>query len=310
MEFKYLQTFIVASETLNFTKTAAKLQYAQSSVTAQIKSLEQDLQTPLFERLGKRLVLTQAGKQLKSYAHQIVHLTDEARTAIEAGEKTGTIIVGAQESQCTYRLPELLKNFKSKYPLVNLIFKPAHSDESATESLLKGELDLAFIMDTNKPNPYLETNPLLQEKLILVASPSNSLVFKPTVLPDDLREETVLLTEKGCSYRNMFEQKLYEYQVSPKNTLEFVSLEAIKKCVVANLGVAMLPEMTVAEDLEEGLLVELNWDVEMPVLTTQMALHKNKWLTPQLQDFVHLTKTYFSAGIHHSSSSRQKKFNC
>lgn len=294
MEYKYLQTFLVASETMNFTKTAAKLQYAQSSVTAQIKSLEQDLDTPLFERLGKRLVLTQAGKQLKRYAHQIVHLTDEARTAIDAGEKTGTIIVGAQESQCTYRLPELLKNFKSKYPLVNLIFKPAHSDESATESLLQGELDLAFIMDTNKPNPYLETNPLLQEKLILVASPSNTLVLKPTVLPDDLQEETVLLTEKGCSYRIMFEQKLHEYQVSPKNTLEFVSLEAIKKCVIANLGVAMLPEMAVAEDLEEGLLMELNWDVQMPVLTTQMAIHKNKWLTPQLHDFVDLTKTYFA----------------
>ncbi|MBY7141941.1 LysR family transcriptional regulator [Virgibacillus sp. NKC19-3] len=301
MEYKYLQTFLVASETMNFTKTAAKLQYAQSSVTAQIKSLEQDLETPLFERLGKRLVLTQAGKQLKRYAHQIVHLTDEARTAIDAGEKTGTIIVGAQESQCTYRLPELLKKFKSKYPLVHLIFKPAHSDESATASLLQGELDLAFIMDTNKPHPYLEATPLLQEKLILVASPANPLASKATVQPDDLQEETILLTEKGCSYRNLFEQKLYEYQTSPKNTIEFVSLEAIKKCVIANLGIAMLPEMTVAEDLKEGSLAALHWDVSMPLLTTQMALHKNKWLSPQLDDFVNLTKMYFAEEVRHPS---------
>lgn len=295
MDIKYLQTFLVACETMNFTKTAAKLQYAQSSVTAQIKSLEQDLGTPLFERLGKKLVLTQAGKHLKKYAHQIVHLTDEARTTIDAGGKKGTIIVGAQESQCTYRLPELLKSFKTKYPLVNLIFKPAHSDESATKSLLKGELDLAFIMDTSKSNPYLETIPLLQERLMLVASPSNSLVSKPTVLPDDLQEETVLLTERGCSYRNIFEQKMYEHEVSPKNTLEFVSLEAIKKCVVANLGVAMLPEMTVSKEIKEGVLVKLNWNIQMYLLTTQMALHKDKWITPQLQDFVQLTTTHFSA---------------
>lgn len=216
MDLKHLHTFLVASKTLNFTKTAAKLQYAQSSVTAHIKSLEQELATPLFERLGKRLVLTHAGQQLKGYAQQIIHLTAEAQTMIQSEEKTGTITIGAQESQCTYRLPTLLKSFKDQYPLVNLIFKPAHSDERATESLLNGEVDLAFIMDVNKPNPYLKTKSLLQEKLRLVAAPSHPMRSKSAVLPEDLREETILFTEKGCSYRTMFEQIVNAHHVSPR----------------------------------------------------------------------------------------------
>ncbi|WP_202079858.1 LysR family transcriptional regulator [Caldalkalibacillus salinus] len=294
MDIKHLKTFLVACETMNFTKTADKLQYAQSSVTAQIKSLEQQLNLPLFERLGKKIVLTQAGHRLRPYASQIVHLTEEAQTMVQAEQKTGTIKIGAQESQCTYRLPRLLKDFKAKYPAVNLIFKPAHSDETATKSLLEGETDLAFIMDTPKPNPYLKTKPLLQERLILVASPSNPLAQNETILQDDLRNETILFTEVGCSYRNIFENVLYTNQMAPKNTLEFVSLEAIKKCVTANLGIAMLPEMIIENELREGLMVELNWDIQLPHLTTQMALHKNKWLSPQLEDFIIMTENHFA----------------
>lgn len=293
LDLKHLQTFLVASETLNFTKTASTLQYAQSSVSAHIQSLEQSLDTQLFERLGKRLILTHTGKQLKGYAQQIIHLTAEAQTNIQAEEKVGTITIGAQESQCTYRLPTLLKSFKDQAPFVHLIFKPAHSDERATESLLNGEVDLAFIMDVNKPNPYVKTKSLLHETLLLVAAPSHPLRSKSAVSPEDLREETILFTEKGCSYRTMFEQTLNDYHISPKNTLEFISIEAIKKCVIANIGVALLPEMTVAQELETGSLMKLNWSVLMPTLTTQMAIHKNKTLTPPLNEFIQLTEKHF-----------------
>ncbi|WP_368505190.1 LysR family transcriptional regulator [Alkalihalophilus sp. As8PL] len=293
MDIKHLQTFLVACDTLNFTKTAEKLQYAQSSVTAQIKNLENELNLQLFERLGRKLILTHSGERLRQYASKIVHLEEEARNAMTTDHNGGTLVIGAQESQCTYRLPDLLRDFKLKYPSIQLIFKAAHSDEMATKSLMEGDIDLAFIMDTRKNNPYVQSTPLIQERLILISSPNHSLATKKTVTPDDLLTETILYTERGCSYRNSFEEILTYYKVTPKTTLEFVSLEAIKKCVISNLGIAVLPEMVVKEELLEGELLEVNLKVEMPILITQMALHKDKWINPQLADFMSMTKKYF-----------------
>lgn len=171
MDNKQLITFKIAAETLNFTKTASILNFAQSSVTAQIKALEEELEKPLFERLGKRLTLTEAGKEFTVYAEKIIQLNEEAKVAISSNkEPSGTLIIGAQESQCTYRLPIILKEFKDQYPNVKLIFKPAHSDELAREQLMKGTLDVAFIMDISKPEEALTIKPLIQEDIKLVAS--------------------------------------------------------------------------------------------------------------------------------------------
>jgi DNA-binding transcriptional LysR family regulator len=139
MEIKQLITFKHAAENLNFTQTAKLLNFAQSSVTAQIKALEDEIGKPLFERLGKRLILTEAGRTFKSYADKIIALSQEAVTAANGEEEiSGTLTIGAQESQCTYRLPLILKEFKSAFPKVKLVFKPAHSDEIARKQLMEG----------------------------------------------------------------------------------------------------------------------------------------------------------------------------
>ncbi len=92
MEIKHLQTFLVACDTLNFTITAEKLQYAQSSVTAQIKNLENELNLQLFERLGRKLILTHSGERLRQYATKIVHLEEEARNALTTDHDSGTLL--------------------------------------------------------------------------------------------------------------------------------------------------------------------------------------------------------------------------
>ncbi|UOQ91581.1 LysR family transcriptional regulator [Halobacillus shinanisalinarum] len=294
MEIKQLRTFQAASKNLNFTQTSKELNYAQSSVTAQIKALELELGTTLFERLGKRLLLTEAGRQFKSYADNIILLSEEAKFSLNAREQAGSLVIGAQESQCTYRLPPLLKKFKQKYPLVKLIFKPAHSDERAREQLLQGQLDLAFIMDTEKPEQFLHIEPLIEEELKLVASSSNPLGNKSRVLPEHIKNETLLLTETGCSYRTLFERCLHGEGVYPANIFEFGSIEAIKQCVIADLGIALLPEMTMLSELKEGKVKELNWGTDMAQIQTKMAWHKDKWITPPLEAFIKLTRGVFN----------------
>lgn len=298
MEIKQLITYKTAAENLNFTLTAKMLNFAQSSVTAQIKALEAELGTPLFERLGKRLVLTEAGRQFKLYADKMIILTEEAKMVVSGDkEPAGTLIIGAQESQCTYRLPPILKKFKDQFPHVRLIFKPAHSDEIARIQLLEGLLDIAFIMDISKPGDALRLESLVQEQLIMVASPGHPLLDKSQVYPKDLEHETLLLTETGCSYRTIFEESIRSAEVYPINKFEFVSIEAIKQCVIAGLGIAVLPEMVVETDIKMGRMKKLAWENSTSPIFTQIAWHKDKWMTPPLQAFIELTREMFRA--HH-----------
>lgn len=294
MENKQLITFMVAAETLNFTQTAKMLNFAQSSVTAQIKSLEAELGTPLFERLGKRLVLTEAGQKFLLYAEKMIKLNEEAKMAIaQDGELSGTLIIGAQESQCTYRLPGILKEFKDRYPNVKLMFKPAHSDDLAREQLMNGMLDVAFIMDISKPEEALTIKPLIQEDIKLVAAPSHPLASKSEIYLKDIEQETLLLTETGCSYRTLLENSCHSAKVYPINKFEFGSIEAIKQCVIAGIGIAALPTMVVEQDIKLGRIVELKWENNIPPIFTHIAWHKDKWMSPPLTGFIELTQQYF-----------------
>ncbi len=295
MEIKQLITFKIAADTLNFTKTAKKLNFAQSSVTAQIKTLEAELGTPLFERLGKRLFLTEAGRKFQLYADKIIVLSNEAKTAVKDDEEiAGTLTIGAQESQCTYRLPSILKRFKAQFPQIKLIFKPAHSNKDAKEQLMEGKVDLAFILDECKTEDVLHVEPLMKEELKVVAAPGHHLLQQTSVSIKDLEKETLLLTELGCSYRTLFEELFRIQDVYPANKIEFVSVEAIKQCVIADLGIAVLPAIVVEKDIREGTIKELHLENTINPIFTQIAWHKDKWMTVPLQQFIDVTREFFT----------------
>lgn len=116
-------------------------------------------------------------------------------------------------------------------------------------------------------------------------------VRKTEVTLKDIERETLLLTETGCSYRNLLAQSCHSSQVYPAHKIEFGSIEAIKQCVIAGLGISALPTTVVEEDLRENRLVELNWKSDIPPIFTRVAWHKDKWLSPPLQSFIELTKT-------------------
>ncbi|EEL49922.1 hypothetical protein bcere0022_26970 [Bacillus cereus Rock3-44] len=279
------------AENLNFTQSAKILNFAQSSVTAQIKALEAELGTVLFERLGKRIFLTEAGRKFQVYAEKMIALSYEAKMVVKDEETTsGTLVIGAQESQCTYRLPSILKEFKTKFPQIKLIFKPAHSNEAVKEQLLEGKLDLAFILDECKVEDALHVESLVQEELKIVAFPNHPLLEKPIISTKELENETLLLTELGCSYRTIFEELFRAEDVYPANKIEFVSVEAIKQCVIAGLGIAILPAMVVEKDIEEGTMEELILENPIAPIFTQIAWHKDKWITVPLQQFIDVTR--------------------
>lgn len=291
MEIKHLQTFLTAARTLNFTQTAKILDYAQSSITAQIKSLEDELGTTLFERLGKRIYLTKAGIDLTHYAEKIIRLDDEMRHVVtESSERNTFLTIGAQESQCTYRLPGILREFKLLHPQVELIFKPVHTSEIAKNLLQTDHLDLAFITDIRRDMSTIHTETLLEEDLVLVVSPTHQLNKTEKLTLEEIAQETMLLTEKGCSYRTQFENKLQMEGIYPRHIIEFGSIEAIKQCVIAALGISLLPRMVVSKELISGSLIELPIPLGLNSIYTELAWHKDKNIPFYLDDFIQIAR--------------------
>ena len=288
MDIKQLKTFIVAANTLNFTQTAKLLDYAQSSITAQIKALEDEMATPLFERLGKRIILTEAGKQLVDYAKKMIAVEDEMKKNLVVQQKN--LRIGAQESQCTYRFPPILKRYKEQYPDVELSFKPVHTQDVACELLQNGYLDIAFVTDKESAVTMIVKEVLLQEQLVLVAASSHPFAQLFTVTLKQIADEPLLLTEKGCSYRMQFEQQLQSEGILPRQISEFSSIEAIKQCVIAGLGISLLPKMVVANELMKGQLVELNTTIKLAPIYTAITWHKDKFVPEFLQDFITIAR--------------------
>jgi DNA-binding transcriptional LysR family regulator len=291
MELKHLHTFRVLAKELSFSKAAETLNYAQSSVTAHIQALEDELGVPLFERLGKRVVLTAAGQRMVAAAQKMLSLADEIKSSVPGSEvPSGTLTIGAHESQCTYRLPPILREFRSRYPQVQLIFRPIISDRHSQELLIQGTLDAAFLLELAVKSDQLLVEPLVEERIVVLAHPQHRLARSKRVSPTDLDGEAIFTTEQGCSYRQLFEQSLLAARVQPGAKIEFAGIEGIKQCVMAGLGITVLPEMTVAQEIARGQLAPLAWAGPDFQVFTQVAWHKDKWISPALRAFLEITR--------------------
>src|SRR5437660_5596398 len=146
MEMRQLEIFRALAEELHFTRAAARVHCVQSNVTTQIRAMEQELGTPLFDRLAKRVVLTDAGRRFLPYAEKILSSLNEAHAAVsQSTVPSGPLCIGAPESVLTYRLPEVLSRFRKLYPKVELTFRP-YSDEGVVHAIETGKLDAVVWM--------------------------------------------------------------------------------------------------------------------------------------------------------------------
>ncbi|MFC8345872.1 LysR family transcriptional regulator [Streptomyces sp. NPDC057280] len=282
MELRLLVTFEKVAGVLSFTRAAAELNYAQSSVTSQIRALEDSLGVELFDRLGSRIRLTEAGERLLPYARQIIELSAEARAAVtDAEEPSGTLAVGTMESLTSYRLPPLLELFHHRYPKVRLSLRTTLGDETR-QALRQGTYDVGFLMEAETVHPGLESEVLAVEPLALVAAPEHALKGRELATAD-LLGQPLLATEPGCAYRDLFERELNSLG-GPAAFMEFGTIEATKRAAAAGLGIALLPEITVAAELAGGSLVRLDWEPPF-TLRTQLAWRSGKRLPAHVRLF-------------------------
>jgi DNA-binding transcriptional LysR family regulator len=288
LNLRWLQTFATVADLLNFTRAAESLGYAQSSVTGQIHALEDAVGEPLFERLGKRVALTESGRRLRPYATQILSLAREAVDATQAAETAGgELRIGAAESLCAFRLPAVFRQFRVRCPRVQTNLQAGGCSE-LREALRRGTLDFALFLDEPHDEPDLVMRPLVQEPISLVAYPWHPLASAAAVLPEHLAGEPLIHTEAQSPYRIQFDVELAAVGVKPGSVMEFNSIEAIKQCVMAGIGLAVLPYITCTAEFERGSLVQLPWQGPDIKVATVLGYHRDKWVSPAMAVFLEI----------------------
>ncbi|MBP2643226.1 MAG: gltC 1 [Firmicutes bacterium] len=286
MELRQLKTFVTIVNAASFTKAATELGYAQSTITSHIQLLEEEFGILLFERLGKRLKLTDYGDKLYLYAKQILNLADEAKETIPNFQTLkGSIIIATAESLCTHRLPPILKAFRSRYPHIEINIRFDVGSNYRT-SLKKNIVDIVFFLDAPCTDGDLIVHSIFAEPMSVIASPNHPLTKKNQVFPQDINGQSLILTQETCSYRCIFESILTQAGAKPSAVLGLGSNEVIKKFVRDDWGLGFLPYIAVQQELSDNLLVALPWCGPPFPISAQLIYHKDKWLSPVLRTFI------------------------
>jgi DNA-binding transcriptional LysR family regulator len=264
VRLQQLEAFRMVARTLNVTRSAARLHYAQSSVTEQIQTLEVELGVALFERRGRRLRLTTAGERMLAYAEQMLSLADEARGAVVgatplAGPPT-TVTIAAPETLCAERLPPALTWLRERSPEVHVAVRSASRAE-LQRAVTDRTADVCLGLGAAPRDDDVAVEALAPEPLVLVAAPDHQLAARGHVTTTEIRGAAWLATERGCAYRDAFERGVGSSARDGAHwpVAELSSIRTLLACVAAGQGIALVPEVAAAAELARGTVVRIAW---------------------------------------------------
>ena len=292
MEIRNLITFVQVAELNNFTKAARALDYSQSTVSFQIKQLENELGCLLFERINHTVTLTERGQELLEYAKQVCHLTDEFEQSMRAPhEINGFLRVVTPDSVCEDMILSNYVDFHRKYPNISLKFTTANTDDMF-HILDHNEADLMLTLDSHV---YRSDYVIAKEEPIkmhfVTGAESPHATDKPLTLRD-MQDFPFILTERGFGYRRLFDEALAKQSLEILPMLELGRTDVITKILESGTGVSFLPEFVTKQKVARGKLVYLNvTDVQADVWK-QLIYHKNKWMTGSMRALLEYIKKH------------------
>ena len=246
MELKYLYTFYVIVEEGGFTRAAKRLNYTQSTITFQIGQLEQELSIQLFERIGRKMVLTKAGEGLVPYVEEVLNSVDRLRNFEEdLTSWKGDLRVGVGETILSYKLPPVLKAFHAQAPNARL-FLCSMNCYDIRDQLMTGGLDIGvFYHDIGGFGTSLTTIPMKTYSMALVASPGIKDQYSDFITPDQQIPVPFIINEPTCIFRQIFEQYLKEKSILLDHTIELWSIQTIKHLLQNDVGITFLARFAV-----------------------------------------------------------------
>lgn len=295
MELRHLRTFRAVAGTLNFTRAAAELHYAQSSVTEQIQALEAELATALFERAHRKLSLTPAGERLVEYADRMLLLAQEARGAVadEAARTGGELSVGGLETLCAHRLPAVLARYRRLHPRVRVSAR-AGSRGEVREGVRRGEIDVALTFGPPPDDKLIAGERLALDRLMLVTPLGHRLASRDRVAGADLRGERFLATPPGCGFREMLDALIRTLGPdAPVIETQVASMAALAQCAAAGLGCALLPELAAAGPAERGEVAAIPLTGDASATDITMTWLRSAEDRPQVRAFLTTARSAF-----------------
>lgn len=289
MEFKYLQTFKTIVHEGSFTKAAGKLNYTQSTITFQIQQLERELAAQLFEKVGRKMVLTKAGESLIPYVDEVLSSVDKMKNfSADLAALCGDLHIALGETLLCYKMPAVLKRFHEIAPNARLFLRSMNC-LNIRDALCAGSIDLGvFYQEVGGLEHSLATYPIGAASLVLVASEKTKARFPDFITPGRHLPIPFVIDEPDCIFRNMFENYLKKKNITLDRTIELWSIPTIKNLVRSDLGISYLPDFTVENELKSGELREIATELGAQTITAVCAHHKNKWISPLIRLFIDL----------------------
>lgn len=274
----------------NTTKAAESFHMTQPAVSLAIREMEQYYGTPLFDRIGRRLVLTQAGEQFLRYAHSITGLFDDMEKELRNWDSAGVLRVGASITIGAQFLPSYIQAFSAAHPAVTVKaqVKPSEGLES---DLLANRLDLALLEGAPHLS-CLHTEEYMDDWLVVIAAVDSPLSQKQSLSAEEFCRQPLLLRERGSGTREEFERVMSAAGLSAEPLWEASSTTALVNAAIAGLGIAVLPYRMVVGPLERGLITTIQVEGLCFSRRFRIVYHRDKLLTPLMQDFIELCRNY------------------
>lgn len=283
MDLKNLVTFIHVAELNSFTKAGQRLGFSQSTVSFQIRQLEEELGTQLFERINHTVALTERGREALKYAHQITKLTQELGEAAKNKTKAaGKVRLATADSLCDSLLSKDFDRFRKRYPEISLEIITAGTEEMF-RLLNQNQVDAVLTLDKHI---YHTEYVIAREERVsvhFVAPPNHPFCGKKKTELRELARQPFILTEKGMSYRRIMDEKLAGISLEIQPVLETGSAELICSLVSQGAGLSFLPDYVTEKAQKEGKVCYLDTEEFDADVWKQLIYHRDKWISPQME---------------------------
>lgn len=286
MTVRYIKIFLEVYQQCSITRAAEALHMTQPAVTRAIQELESYYGVRLFERMNRRLLVTEAGRALYGQALHWVGLFEQMEQSLRNWDALGVLRVGSSVTIGNFLLPDLILRFREHHPGLKPRVTVCNGGD-LQQALLDNQLDLALI-EGEVQHPDLVAQPFSTDRLALILPPGHELVKASEIHLEDLVNCDLLMRERGSAGRSYLDSVFAVHGLKIEPVWESISTQALIRAVSKGLGVALLPRMLVRADAERGTVCVRDIAGEPLVRRNVIAWHKNKYLTSAAQDFIAL----------------------
>lgn len=289
MTLRHFKIFVTVCDTMNMTAAAELLFMSQSAVSQAISELERYYDVRLFERLSKKLYLTQAGEKLLSYARHMIRMNAEIEKNMKALHESCTVRIGASVTVGATVLPNLVSTFKHTSPQTRIeVFE--NNTEQVEKLILNDKIDMGLV-EGETTSPDIISKPFMEDELVLICGTGHRFAGLPNIEQCELEQEDFIIREKGSGTRKTFEDIMTAHHLLWKVTWTCNNADTIKAAVISGLGVSVISKRSVASEVAAGTLCTIAIEGMRFHRNFKIVYHKNKYLTEQMKKFIDLCVT-------------------